>query len=185
MCGGQLVATGFGLTTNRQPTNRQLPPQALMKYYNDPEFLAKLGDKLGDVAPAVGAPAAAVRPPPAAAAAAAPTEAPEINNIRDAAKWVGPGGKEAREEGRERGRKGERGERGEAERRREGKACGHMHAWVYGAHGSAPHRVQPNNRRAPAIRRACTWPSPAHEDAHGHTRTMVDFCRYVHLQTHS
>ncbi|PNW70016.1 hypothetical protein CHLRE_17g702200v5 [Chlamydomonas reinhardtii] len=61
--------------------------QALMKYYNDPEFLAKLGDKLGDVAPAVGAPAAAVRPPPAAAAAAAPTEAPEINNIRDAAKY--------------------------------------------------------------------------------------------------
>ncbi|KAG2422652.1 hypothetical protein HXX76_015889 [Chlamydomonas incerta] len=65
--------------------------QALMKYYNDPAFLAKLGEKLGDVAPGGGAPpAAAVRPPPmaaAAAAAAAPAEAPEINNIRDAAKY--------------------------------------------------------------------------------------------------
>ncbi|KAG2450834.1 hypothetical protein HYH02_004668 [Chlamydomonas schloesseri] len=61
---------------------------ALMKYYNDPEFLAKLGEKLGDVAPAAaGAPAAAMRPPPVAAAAAAPAEAPEINNIRDAAKY--------------------------------------------------------------------------------------------------
>ena len=58
-----------------------------MKYYNDPDFLAKLGSKIGDVTPEGGINAA----PPnlsAAAAAAAPAApaAPEINDILDAAK---------------------------------------------------------------------------------------------------
>ncbi|KXZ50900.1 hypothetical protein GPECTOR_14g148 [Gonium pectorale] len=58
--------------------------QALMKYYNDPNFLAKLGEKLGDVAPGAGAAAA---PPPAAAMPGAAPQEVEINNIRDAAKY--------------------------------------------------------------------------------------------------
>ncbi|PNH09850.1 Ankyrin repeat domain-containing protein 2 [Tetrabaena socialis] len=62
--------------------------QALMKYYNDPAFLEKLGEKIGDVVPkGGGGPAAAMAPPPGAMMppGAAPP-APEINNIRDAAK---------------------------------------------------------------------------------------------------
>ena len=53
--------------------------QALMKYWNDPKTLAKIGERMGDVSD-VAAPA----PGPASAAAAAP--APEINNLLDAAK---------------------------------------------------------------------------------------------------
>ena len=52
--------------------------QALMKYYNDPGFLAKLGQKLGSVAPA----AAGAGP-----AAAAPQQAPpEITDLLEAAR---------------------------------------------------------------------------------------------------
>ena len=57
----------------------------MMKYMNDPKLLAKLGTKLGDLAP--GAPDAGAAAPAAAPAAAAPAAAaePEINNLRDAA----------------------------------------------------------------------------------------------------
>lgn len=53
---------------------------ALMKYYNDPKLLTKLGSKLGPV----GAPGAGPAGP--MAAAAGPAAEPEINNLRDAAK---------------------------------------------------------------------------------------------------
>lgn len=43
---------------------------------NDPTFLAKIGEKMGDVAP------------PAAAAAPDEPEEIEINNILDAVRWV-------------------------------------------------------------------------------------------------
>lgn len=43
-----------------------------MKYYNDPAFLAKLSQKLGDALPAAGAGAAAGAAPAGAAAPAAP-----------------------------------------------------------------------------------------------------------------
>lgn len=59
--------------------------QALMRYYNNPDFLAKLGEKLGDVAapPAAAAGAGAA----AAAAGAMPAQQmPEINDLLDAAK---------------------------------------------------------------------------------------------------
>ena len=49
--------------------------QALMKYWNDPATLAKLGERLGDVEAA---------PAPGIASAAPP--APEINTLLDAAK---------------------------------------------------------------------------------------------------
>ena len=57
--------------------------QAMMKYWNDPKVLAKIGERMGDIptsAPAEGAAAAA------APAAAAHAPAPEINDLRDAAK---------------------------------------------------------------------------------------------------
>ncbi len=55
-------------------------PGALMKYWNSPEWLAKVGGKLGDVtAAAAGARGA---PPPAPAA---PAAAPEVNTLLDAA----------------------------------------------------------------------------------------------------
>ena len=57
--------------------------QAMMKYWNDPKVLAKIGERMGDIptsAPAEGAAAAA------APAAAAQAPAPEINDLRDAAK---------------------------------------------------------------------------------------------------
>ena len=50
--------------------------QALMKYWNDPDTLAKIGERLGDVEAAAA---------PAAPASAAPP-APEINTLLDAAK---------------------------------------------------------------------------------------------------
>ncbi|KAL4451917.1 hypothetical protein ABPG75_007579 [Micractinium tetrahymenae] len=52
---------------------------AMMKYMNDPRFLAKIGEKMGDVDPSLlgGAPAAAAPPPPP----------PEVNTILDAAKY--------------------------------------------------------------------------------------------------
>ena len=56
--------------------------QAVMKYYNDPAFLEKLGSKIGDVVPEGGinaGPPSASGPPPGAAP-------PEINDILDAAK---------------------------------------------------------------------------------------------------
>lgn len=52
-----------------------------MKYYNDPAFLAKIGEKIGDVASS-GSPAS----PAASAATPEVAPEPEINNIRDAAK---------------------------------------------------------------------------------------------------
>ena len=63
--------------------------QAMMKYWNDPKVLAKIGERMGDIsmgdiptsAPAEGAAAAAAAP-----AAAAQAPAPEINDLRDAAK---------------------------------------------------------------------------------------------------
>lgn len=64
---------------------------ALMKYYNDPEFLTKFGSKVGNItdvqAGAAAASAAAAAPPAAAAAAQAE---PEINSLLDAAKCVRP-----------------------------------------------------------------------------------------------
>lgn len=54
--------------------------QALMKYYNDPKWLAKLGSKLDGVAPEQPQ-GARPRPPPQA-----PPD--EITNLLDAAKWV-------------------------------------------------------------------------------------------------
>ena len=59
--------------------------QAMMKYWNDPKVLAKIGERMGDIptgAPAQGAAAAA------APTAAAQAPAPEINNLLDAAKCV-------------------------------------------------------------------------------------------------
>lgn len=53
--------------------------QALMKYYNDPVWLAKLGSRLDGVAP--DQPQQRPRPPPQA-----PPE--EITSLLDAAKWV-------------------------------------------------------------------------------------------------
>jgi hypothetical protein len=54
--------------------------QALMKYWNDPKTLAKIGERLGDVSPA------------AAAVEQQTTPAPlEINNLRDAAKYAHSG----------------------------------------------------------------------------------------------
>lgn len=53
---------------------------ALMKYWNDPDMLRKLGEKMGDVAPAASA-AAAASPMPAAAVE------PEVNDLFDAAKY--------------------------------------------------------------------------------------------------
>ncbi|KAL4420240.1 hypothetical protein ABPG77_011064 [Micractinium sp. CCAP 211/92] len=52
---------------------------AMMKYMNDPRFLAKIGEKMGDLDASMmgGAPAAAAAPPPP----------PEVNNILDAAKY--------------------------------------------------------------------------------------------------
>lgn len=50
---------------------------ALMKYWQDPEMLAKLGDKLGDIAPAAGAAAAAN-------ASAAPDAANEVSDLLSA-----------------------------------------------------------------------------------------------------
>lgn len=51
--------------------------QALMKYWNDPKTLAKIGQRLGDISPASAG---------AAASQAAAPPAPEINNLLDAAK---------------------------------------------------------------------------------------------------
>ncbi|KIZ04150.1 Ankyrin repeat domain-containing protein 2 [Monoraphidium neglectum] len=59
---------------------------ALMKFWNDPKFLSKLGEKLGDVVP----PAGAAPPAAAAAAAGAPVtvpQVPDIDNLWDAAKY--------------------------------------------------------------------------------------------------
>lgn len=52
---------------------------ALMKYMNDPAFLAKIGEKMGDVVPG-GAAAAAAGAPPA-------EEEAEVNNILDAVRY--------------------------------------------------------------------------------------------------
>lgn len=52
---------------------------AMMKYMNDPDFLGKIGAKLGDAVPTT------IAPTPAAAAAPAPP--PEVNNILDAARY--------------------------------------------------------------------------------------------------
>ena len=51
--------------------------QAMMKYWNDPKVLAKIGERMGDVSAAAA--------PGAAPAAAAPS-APEIDNLLDAAR---------------------------------------------------------------------------------------------------
>ena len=56
---------------------------AMMKYMTDPSFLAKIGEKMGDVDPDL---LEAVGVPGAAAAAAPPPPPPEVNNILDAAK---------------------------------------------------------------------------------------------------
>lgn len=66
---------------------------ALMKYMNDPEWLAKVGSKMGDVAEMLaaggggaGGAAAAAGPAAAASPAAAATAIPTVNNLFDAAK---------------------------------------------------------------------------------------------------
>ncbi|KAJ9514669.1 hypothetical protein QJQ45_028451, partial [Haematococcus lacustris] len=85
--GGMQVAApalaGLGrLGWARPASAAAVPPQALMKYYNDPAFLAKLSSKLGDVSAL-----AAAAAPSAAAAAAAPVGPPEVNDLFDAAKY--------------------------------------------------------------------------------------------------
>ncbi len=61
---------------------------ALMKYWNDPATLAKIGERMGPVEAGAGPASAA----PAAQAQAAPAASmPEINNLLDAAKcapWI-------------------------------------------------------------------------------------------------
>lgn len=66
---------------------------ALMKFMNDPEWLAKVGSKMGDVAEMLaagggggGAGTVAGGPPSSAAAAAAAAPIPTVNNLFDAAK---------------------------------------------------------------------------------------------------
>lgn len=61
---------------------------ALMKYMNDPEWLAKVGNKMGDVAEmmAAGGGAAGAAAAAAGAPAAAPAAIPTVNNLFDAAK---------------------------------------------------------------------------------------------------
>ncbi len=54
--------------------------QAMMKYMNDPKWLAKVGEKLGDVNMSNG-PGAAAAPPPQPAATA-----PSITNLVEAAR---------------------------------------------------------------------------------------------------
>lgn len=54
---------------------------ALMKYWQDPEMLAKLGDKLGDIGPAAGAAAAAN-------ASAAPDAANEVSDLLSACRYA-------------------------------------------------------------------------------------------------
>lgn len=58
---------------------------ALMKYWNDPAMLAKIGERLGDVNPAAAAAGPATAPVGQPAASA---NTPEINNLLDAAKCV-------------------------------------------------------------------------------------------------
>ncbi len=52
--------------------------QAMMKYWNDPKVLAKIGERMGDVSAAAA---------PGAAPAAAAPPAPEIDNLLDAARY--------------------------------------------------------------------------------------------------
>jgi len=59
---------------------------ALMKYMNDPEWLAKVGNKMGDVAEMMASGAVGGAGGGAAAAPAAPTAIPTVNNLFDAAK---------------------------------------------------------------------------------------------------
>ena len=54
--------------------------QAMMKYWNDPKVLAKIGERMGDVS-------AAAAPGAASAASASAPPAPEIDNLLDAAKY--------------------------------------------------------------------------------------------------
>jgi hypothetical protein len=56
-------------------------PGAMMKYWNDPNTLAKLGAKLGDIQPAAAPAAAAARPLPGYA-----PPAPEVTNLLEAAR---------------------------------------------------------------------------------------------------
>ena len=51
--------------------------QAMMKYWNDPKVLAKIGERMGDVSAAAGS---------GAAPAASAPPIPEIDNLLDAAK---------------------------------------------------------------------------------------------------
>ena len=61
-------------------------PQSLMKYWNNPEMLAKIGAKIGDVkAPGGGATAGAAGARPAAPPGAA-APAIDITNMMDAAR---------------------------------------------------------------------------------------------------
>ena len=53
--------------------------QAMMKYMNDPKWLAKVGERLGDINMPAGGP---VQAPPQAAA----PKAPEITNLIEAAR---------------------------------------------------------------------------------------------------
>lgn len=69
---------------------------AMMKYFNNPEMLRKLGEKLGpipnvDGPPPAGTDAAAAAPPAAQAtspAPEAPPAAPEVNDLLDAARCL-------------------------------------------------------------------------------------------------
>lgn len=58
---------------------------AMMKFMNDPKWLAKVGEKLGDVPMPAGGTA---MPPEAAPSAMPSSKTPDINNILDAAKYL-------------------------------------------------------------------------------------------------
>ena len=59
--------------------------QAMMKYWNDPKVLAKIGERMGDVSAIAASGAAATASGTAPAASAAP--APEIDSLLDAARY--------------------------------------------------------------------------------------------------
>ena len=59
--------------------------QAMMKYWNDPKVLAKIGERMGDLSAVAASGEAPTASGTAPAASAAP--APEIDNLLDAARY--------------------------------------------------------------------------------------------------
>lgn len=68
-----------------QKALKEKGPGAIMQFYNDPEFLSKLGQKIGDTP--FEAIKAAQESAPAAAPGGAPPPPPEVKTILDAAKY--------------------------------------------------------------------------------------------------